>query len=221
MPMCASPCEGKVRVLIVDDHALFREGIRMILEAQPDIEVVGEAGDGGEALALVEQTRPDIVILDIAMPGLDGLEATKRIKATHPEVRILVLTMHDHKEYVLPMLRLGASGYVVKRAAASELVQAIRSVYRDESYLHPSAARAVLEEYRRRAVPDEEGGLTEREKEVLRLIAEGLTNQEIARRLYISVRTVETHRKNLMEKLGLHTSADLVRYAIRKGLANP
>lgn len=219
--MCASPCEGKIRVLLVDDHALFREGIRMILEAQPDIEVVGEAGDGEQALTLLEKTRPDVVILDIAMPGLDGLETTKRIKATHPKVRILALTMHDHKEYVLPMLRLGASGYVVKRAAASELVQAIRSVYRDESYLYPSVARALLEEYRRSALPEEDDGLTGREKEVLRLIAEGLTNQEIASRLYISVRTVETHRKNLMEKLGLHTAADLVRYAIRKGLVKP
>ncbi|MDR5694613.1 MAG: response regulator transcription factor [Armatimonadota bacterium] len=219
--MLASQSERAIRILIVDDHALFREGIRMILEAQPDIEVVGEAEDGEQALALVEEVRPDVVIMDIAMPGIGGLEATRRIKAAHPEVRILALTMHDHKEYVLPMLGFGASGYVVKRAAASELVQAIRSVYKDESYLYPSVAKALLEEYRRRVPAGEEDGLTEREQEVLRLIAEGLTNQEIAQRLYLSVRTVETHRKNIMEKLGLHTSADLVRYAIRKGLIKP
>lgn len=190
----------------------------MILEAQPDIEVVGEAEDGQAALEQARRTHPHVVVLDIAMPVMDGLEATKVLREELPEVRILALTMHDHRGYVLPMLTLGASGYVLKRAASSELVEAIRRVHANEAYLYPPVAKALLEEYRKEASPQEAGGLTERELEVLQLVAEGRTSQEVADRLFISVRTVETHRKHIMEKLGLHTPADLVKYALRQGL---
>ncbi len=190
----------------------------MILEAQPDIEVVGEAEDGQAALEQARRTHPHIVVMDIAMPVMDGLEATKVLREELPEVRILALTMHDHRGYVLPMLTLGASGYVLKRAASSELVEAIRRVHANEAYLYPPVAKALLEEYRKETSTQEAGGLTERELEVLQLVAEGRTSQEVADRLFISVRTVETHRKHIMEKLGLHTPADLVKYALRQGL---
>ncbi len=190
----------------------------MILEAQPDIEVVGEAEDGQAALEQARRTHPHIVIMDIAMPVMDGLEATKVLREELPEVRILALTMHDHRGYVLPMLTLGASGYVLKRAASSELVEAIRRVHANEAYLYPPVAKALLEEYRKETSTQEAGGLTERELEVLQLVAEGRTSQEVADRLFISVRTVETHRKHIMEKLDLHTPADLVKYALRQGL---
>lgn len=190
----------------------------MILEAQPDIEVVGEAEDGQAALEQARRTHPHVVVMDIAMPVMDGLEATKVLREELPEVRILALTMHDHRGYVLPMLTLGASGYVLKRAASSELVEAIRRVHANEAYLYPPVAKALLEEYRKETSTQEAGGLTERELEVLQLVAEGRTSQEVADRLFISVRTVETHRKHIMEKLGLHTPADLVKYALRQGL---
>ncbi len=190
----------------------------MILEAQPDIEVVGEAEDGQAALEQARRTHPHIVVMDIAMPVMDGLEATKVLREELPEVRILALTMHDHRGYVLPMLTLGASGYVLKRAASSELVEAIRRVHANEAYLYPPVAKALLEEYRKETSTQEAGGLTERELEVLQLVAEGRTSQEVADRLFISVRTVETHRKHIMEKLDLHTPADLVKYALRQGL---
>ncbi len=190
----------------------------MILEAQPDIEVVGEAEDGQAALEQARRTHPHIVVMDIAMPVMDGLEATKVLREELPEVRILALTMHDHRGYVLPMLTLGASGYVLKRAASSELVEAIRRVHANEAYLYPPVAKALLEEYRKETSTQEAGGLTERELEVLQLVAEGRTSQEAADRLFISIRTVETHRKHIMEKLGLHTPADLVKYALRQGL---
>lgn len=207
----------RIRVLIADDHALFREGLRVILEAHPDIEVVGEAANGREALEEARRLHPDVVVMDVAMPVMDGLQATKALREELPDVRILALTMHDHRGYVLPMLTLGATGYVLKSAAGSELVEAIRLAHVGESYLHPSVARALLEEYRRQA-PGRADGLTERELEVLQLVAEGLTSQEVAKRLFISVRTVETHRKHIMEKLGLRTPTDLVKYAIRRGL---
>lgn len=208
----------KIRVLIADDHALFREGIRMILEAQPDIEIVGEAEDGQQVIEEARRVRPDVVVMDIAMPVMDGLQATRVLREELPGVRILALTMHEHRGYVLPMLTLGASGYVLKRAAGTELVEAIRRVHANEAYLYPPVAKALLEEYRKEASSHGGGSLTERELEVLQLVTEGMTSQEIADRLFISVRTVETHRKHIMEKLGLHTPADLVKYALRQGL---
>lgn len=183
--------------------------------------MVGEAENGQEAIEQARRLHPDVVLMDIAMPVIDGLQATRVLREELPDVHILALTMHDHRGYVLPMLTLGASGYVLKRAASSELVDAIRIVHADESYLYPSVAKALLEEYRRVASSREADGLTERELEVLQLVAEGLTSQEAAGRLFISVRTVETHRKHLMEKLGLHSPADLVRYAIRRGFVRP
>jgi DNA-binding NarL/FixJ family response regulator len=213
---------AKIRVLVADDHAIVREGVRMILAKEPDIEVVGEAGDGQEALDLVERLRPQVVIMDISMPGVGGIEATQRLKATHPQVQVLALTMHEDESYVFQLLRAGAAGYVLKRAAAQDLVQAVRAAARGEAFLYPSVARRVVEDYLKRVEAGEEreryDGLTAREKEILTLIAQGLSNQQIAEKLFISIKTVQTHRAHILEKLGLHDRTELVRYAIRKGL---
>jgi two-component system response regulator NreC len=214
-----------IRVLIADDHAIVREGVRMILEREEDLQVVGEAADGQQALALVETLKPDVVIMDISMPGMGGIEATHRLKERHPGVAVLALTMHEDESYVFQLLRAGASGYVLKRAAASDLVQAVRAAARGEAFLYPSVARKVVEDYLQRVTAGEErdryDGLTPREKEILTLIAQGLSNQQIADKLFISIKTVQTHRAHILEKLGLHDRTELVRYAIRKGLIEP
>lgn len=211
---------GEIRVLLVDDHRILREGLRSLLERQPDIKVVGEAGDGLEAIHKVASLEPDVVVMDVAMPGMDGLQATTRIKEEYPQARVLVLTQYDEEQFILPLLRAGASGYVLKQAGRREVLQAIREVAEEGVFLPPQAARQVL-----RAVqePQEEPEprLTPRETEVLCLVAQGKTNREIATLLGISPKTVSVHRSNLMAKLGLHSSVDLVRYAIRKGLAAP
>ncbi len=216
---------AKIRVVIADDHAVVREGIKMILGREPDIEIVGEAGNGREALDLVAKTRPHVVVMDISMPEMGGVEATRRVKEAYPKVNVLALTMHEDESYVFQLLKAGASGYVLKRGAAQDLVQAIRSAARGEAFLYPSVARSVLADYLKRVEAGEErhrfDGLTEREREILALIAEGLSNQEIAQKLYISIKTVQTHRTHIMEKLDLHNRAQLVRYAIRKGLIEP
>ncbi|HXF82803.1 MAG TPA: response regulator transcription factor [bacterium] len=213
---------AKIRVLVADDHAIVREGVRMILAKEPDVEVVGEAGDGQEALDLVERLRPHVVIMDISMPGVGGIEATQRLKAAHPQIQVLALTMHEDESYVFQLLRAGAAGYVLKRAAAQDLVQAVRAAARGEAFLYPSVARRVVEDYLKRVEAGEEreryDGLTAREKEILTLIAQGLSNQQIAEKLFISIKTVQTHRAHILEKLGLHDRTELVRYAIRKGL---
>ncbi len=213
---------AKTKVLIADDHAIVREGVRMILAKEPDIEVVGEAEDGRQALDLVEQRRPNVVVMDISMPGMGGIEATKKVKEQHPGVNVLALTMHEDETYVFQLLRAGASGYVLKRAAAQDLVQAVRAAAKGEAFLYPSVARKVVEDYLKRVEAGEEreryDGLTEREREILTLIAQGLSNQQIAEKLYISIKTVQTHRAHVLEKLGLHDRTELVRYAIRKGL---
>lgn len=213
---------ARIRVLVADDHAIVREGVRMILGQEPDIEVVGEAGDGQQALDLVATVHPQVVIMDISMPGVGGIEATQRLKATHPEVQVLALTMHEDETYVFQLLRAGAAGYVLKRAAAQDLVQAVRAAARGEAFLYPSIARKVVEDYLKRVESGEEreryDGLTTREKEILTLIAQGLSNQQIAEKLFISIKTVQTHRAHILEKLGLHDRTELVRYAIRKGL---
>ncbi len=213
--------QAAIRVLIADDHALVRDGIRTILESQPDIDVVGEAQSGEEAVAGVIKEKPDVVLLDIAMPGMNGLDATVAIKAKAPATRILVLTMHENEEYVLQLFRLGADGYLLKKAAASELILAIRAVYRGESFLYTGIARTLIDGYRRQAEgttrPDGED-LTEREKEVLHLVVEGHTNREIASLLQLSVKTVQAHRTNIMAKLKVHNSAELVRCSIQRGL---
>jgi DNA-binding NarL/FixJ family response regulator len=213
---------NKIRVLLADDHTILREGIRALLSAQPDIEVVGEAANGREAVAKAHDLKPDVVLMDIAMPLLNGLEATRQIKKEHPEINVLVLTMHDSEEYVAQILRAGASGYVIKEAAASDLVSAIHAVHGGGAFLYPSVAKMVVDDYLQRveAEGDEEPyeQLTDREREVLQLIAEGYTNKEIAGLLYLSVKTVQTHRAHIMEKLNLHDKGELIKYAIRRGI---
>jgi len=213
-------------VLITDDHTLFRSGLRLLLSNEPDIAVVGEAGDGAEAIRLARTLRPDVVLMDITMPGMSGLDATRAIRQDLPEVRVLILTMHEDEGYLRESLRAGASGYVLKRAAATELPAAIRAAWRGEAFIYPSLTRALVRAYLEAVgrMPPEQvvraafDGLTERELTVLRLLALGCTNQEVADLLVLSVKTVETHRARIMDKLGLKSRADLVRYAIRKGL---
>jgi two-component system response regulator NreC len=213
---------AKIKVLLADDHAIVREGVRMILGKEADIDVVGEAADGAQALEMVSKFRPQVVVMDISMPGMGGIEATQRIRTQNPEIQVLALTMHEDESYVFQLLRAGAAGYVLKRAAAQDLVQAVRAAAKGEAFLYPSVARKVVEDYLRRVERGEEreryDGLTVREKEILTLIAQGLSNQHIAEKLYISIKTVQTHRAHILEKLGLHDRTELVRYAIRKGL---
>lgn len=212
----------KIRLLLVDDHAIVREGLRMLLQAQTDMEIVGEAENGKEALAQARALKPDVVVMDISMPDMDGFEATRRIKRMRPQTAVLALTIHEADEYFFEMLNAGASGYVPKRAAPVDLVSAIRAVHQGGVFLYPSVAKALVQDYLSRVEGGGErasyDGLTNREREVLTLIAEGCLNQEIANRLVISVKTVERHRENIMRKLNLHSRTDLVKYAIRKGL---
>ena len=212
----------QIRLLLADDHAVVRSGLRMLLEAQPDMTIIGEAETGQEAIRRVAELSPDVVLMDIEMPGMNGIEATRRIKANAPASAVLALTMYEDDQYFFEMLRAGASGYVPKRAAPDELVSAIRAVSRGEVFLYPSLAGRLVQDYLRRG-PAGEGEppgdeLTPREQEVLTLIAEGLSNNEIADRLVISAKTVDRHRENLMRKLKLHNRVDLVKYALRKGL---
>lgn len=208
-------------MLIVDDHAILREGVRSLLTLQEDIEVVGEAADGAGALREVAELCPDIVLMDIAMPGMDGIEATRRIKQTSPQTKVLVLTQHDNKEYIFSVLQAGAAGYVLKRAGGAEVVAAIRGVHKEGAFLPPRVAREVIAHYVRPAAAEPRGPrLTEREKQVLILVAEGKSNREIAEPLCISVKTVMVHRANIMEKLGVHSRTELVKYAIRQGLVS-
>lgn len=213
---------GAIQVLIVDDHAVLRDGIRSLLESYDDMAVVGEASNGREAVQMVGQLAPDVVLMDVAMPEMDGLEATRRIAAAHPRSRVLVLTQHDSQEYVFPILEAGAAGYLLKKVRGTELVSAIRAVHEGGSFLSPSVAKTVIDRSLRQREPHEEESngarLTEREREVLKLVAEGLSNQEIADRLSLSIKTVMGHRANLMDKLGIHSRVELVKYAIRAGL---
>ena len=212
----------EVRILIADDHTLFREGVRALLSSYDDLEVVGEAADGGEAIEQVKKLRPDIVLLDIAMPGLGGLEATLEIKKLCPEVKILILTQYSDREYLYRFLKAGVSGYVLKRAAGAELVSAIRAVYQGGTFLHPEVAPAVIEGYLGKVQPPEQMDpyetLTDREKQVLKLVAEGKTNKEIAEILAISVKTAMAHRAHMAEKLGIHNRAELIRFALDQGI---
>jgi len=212
--------EPDIRVLIVDDHAILRDGIRSLLERQEGIVVVGEACNGREALEQVGQCQPDIVLMDVAMPEMDGIEATRRFKAEYPHVDILILTQHDDHEYIKPLLRVGAAGYVLKRSGGKEVVTAIREVIKDGAYLESSVARRVLDEY---SDPrdGEEGAtphLTDREREVLNLVLAGKSNKEIGQMLIISPKTVSVHRSNIMSKLNVHNSFELMRYVKRHRL---
>ncbi|MBI4321777.1 MAG: response regulator transcription factor [Chloroflexi bacterium] len=211
-----------MRVLIADDHAIVRAGIRLLLESQPDMEVVGEAHDGEEAVRAAQELTPDVVLMDIAMPGVSGLEATKLIKEKNQGIQVLALTMLENERYFFEILHAGAAGYVVKGASPAELISAIRAVHQGQSYLYPSLAKRLLDDYLKRVEKGEEkdsyDGLTEREREVLKLIAEGRTGREIADALCLSINTVERHRANLMGKLNMHSRAELIKYAIRKRL---
>lgn len=210
-----------IRLLLVDDHDVVRSGIRALLEAQPDMLVVGEASDGTEALALVPKTRPTVVVMDITMPGMDGLKVTRQLTEDHPDIAVLALTIHEGREYFFEMLNAGAAGYVPKSAAADELMIAIRAVARGEVYLHSSVAQLLLQDHMRRNRSEQGGSmgsLTDREREVLTLLAEGLLNREIGEELGISPKTVARHRENIMRKLELHSRTELVKYAIRIGL---
>jgi two-component system response regulator NreC len=214
----------KIRVLLVDDHAIVRAGLRMILAAEPDMTMVGEAADGESALRMTEETHPDVVVMDISMPGMSGLEGIRRLKESVPDTQVVVLTMHEDQRYFFQALEAGASGYVIKGAAPIELLTAIRAVRKGQAYFCPSLAKQMLNDYLRRADAGSEkekdalGKLSDREKEVLKYIAEGKTGREIAAILYLSPNTVERHRANIMDKLGLHNRAELIKFAIRKGL---
>ncbi|HUF19753.1 MAG TPA: response regulator transcription factor [Burkholderiales bacterium] len=209
-----------LRVMIVDDHTLVRAGIRMLLSAIANVEVVAEASDGSEAVAGIAKYRPDVVLMDLSMKDVGGLEATTRIKAEHPDTRILILSMHANEEYVLQALRAGASGYLLKEAATAELEIALGAVSSGETYLSPPVSRAVVDGYISRTAgePGAEDGLTPRQRQILQLIAQGLGTKEIAYKLDVSVKTVETHRAMLMERLDIRDVAGLTRYAIRQGL---
>ncbi len=211
---------SKIRVLIVDDHAILREGLRALLGYYKDIEIVGEAADGSAALVQIGEQQPDVVLMDIAMPGMNGLEATRCIRQQYPQTHVLVLTQHEDRQYVLPLLQAGAFGFVSKRALGSDLITAIRVVARGETWLYPSAATAVVEEIRHPGESDSMApeSITPRELEILNHIVSGETNSQIAAALSISIKTVEWHRANLMSKLDAHTVADLVRYALEHGL---
>ena len=211
------------RVLLADDHALVRVGIRSLLSTIVGFDVVGEAGTGHEVVELAGTLRPHVVLMDIAMPGLNGLDATARIVERHPEMRVIILSMHAGEEYALQALRAGAAGYLLKDADLLELERAIVAVARGETYLSPAISKHVIADYRRRVAeqPEPIDRLTPRQREVLRLIAEGLSTKEIAFKLSLSVKTVETHRAQLMERLEIRDVAGLVRFAVRSGLVDP
>lgn len=208
-----------IRILLVDDHTIFRQGIRMLLNLQRDFEVVGEAEDGSQAVSMVQNLKPDVVLMDIAMKGIDGLTSTKDILLINPKTKVIFLTQHENKEYILPALKIGAVGYVLKRAAADEVVNAIRATYQGRSFLDPEIADIVISAYRQ-GNEDSYETLTDREREILVLLAKGYTNNKIAPILNISPKTVDYHRTNLMKKLNLHSKVELTKYAIRRGLIN-
>ncbi len=209
-----------IRVLIADDHTIVRAGVRMLLDTEPDIQVIGEALNGQEAVDLAEKLRPNVTLMDIAMPGVDGLQATRQIKARFPDIHILVLTMHRSDEYLFEMLKAGASGYVIKGAETDELIHAVRVVAQGQVFLYPTIASKLVNEYLSLAVQRNETGpaLSPREKEIVALLAEGYSNKEIADQLVVSLSTVYTHRSKLMTKLGLTSRHELIQYARQKGI---
>jgi two-component system response regulator NreC len=210
----------KIKVLVVDDHTLVRDGIRALLLLSADIELVGEAKNGKEALSKIKRLAPDVVLMDLAMPVMNGLEATRRIRKDFPGTKVLALTQYDDSEYVVPVIEAGASGFISKMSAFSELATAIQAVYRGESFLSPSAAAALVEECQQKPASDSGQDpyeqLTDREREVLKLVVEGHTTREIADMLIVSPKTVEWYKTSLMKKLNIHNRTDLIRFAIRK-----
>ncbi|MEV6474002.1 response regulator transcription factor [Streptomyces sp. NPDC051657] len=226
-PSIATPSRGATaptRILLADDHALVRRGVRLILDGEPDLTVVAEAGDGAEAIEMTRAEQPDLVILDIAMPRLTGLQAARELSRVMPGLRILMLTMYDNEQYFFEALKAGAAGYVLKSVADRDLVEACRAAMRDEPFLYPGAVTALIRNFLDRARDGEDlpaRTITEREEEILKLVAEGHSSREIAELLVISVKTVERHRANLLQKLGLRDRLELTRYAIRAGLIEP
>ena len=208
-----------IRILLADDHAMVRKGFRLILEAQTDMSIVGEAGNGREALEQAEKLHPVVIVMDVAMPELNGIEATRRVAATSPRSRVLALSMHKDSVYVREILRAGARGYLLKDSIDSDLVSAVRAVAKGDGYLSPAVSDAVLTDYRRH-VTDPLDLLSSREREVLQMIAEGKTNKEVATALNLSVYTIDAHRGKIMEKLNLHSTGELVRFAVRNGLVD-
>lgn len=213
-----------IKILIAEDHRIVRDGLRMLLQSEPDFVVVAEAETGREAVARAKESKPDLAILDISMPDLSGLEATKLIKTESPQTQVLILTMHESEEYFFRALQAGASGYVLKKAATQDLIAAARAVAQGEAFLYPSVAKKLIGDYVQRYEAGGEAGgyssLSERERGVLLLLAEGLSNQEIADRLSITQSTLQTHRAHILDKLGLRTTADLIKYAVQHGLVS-
>lgn len=212
----------RIKLLLVDDHDVVRSGLRMLLEGETDIQILGEASTASEAVNLTNSLKPDVILMDIGLPDMSGIEATRKIKGLWPETAIVALTIHEDEEYFFKMLEAGASGYVPKRAAPEELITAIRVAASGEVYLYPSLAKLLVKDFLTQSQPEEQenalDGLTTRQQEVLALLAEGATNSEIAGKLFISPKTVASHRENIMQKLNLHSRTELVKYAIRKGL---
>lgn len=211
-----------IKVMLVEDHAIVREGLKALLASEKDIEVVGEAGNFTEALQVAARTRPEVVVMDLRLPDQSVIEVTRALKETFPDIKVVILSMYDEEELVIRALKSGATGYVLKRAGVTELLKAIRAVCSGEAYLDSTIARRVVEGLQKGVSLKQRVGaepeLTPREEEILRLVAQGLTNQEIARRLFISIKTVQAHRANLMKKLGVHDRVELVKYALKKGL---
>jgi len=211
---------SKIRVLLADDHGVVRKGLRFVLEREPEMEVAGEAADGREAVRLAEETRPDVVVIDVAMPQLNGIEATAQILKRSPRIGVIILSMHSDETYVVRALAAGARGYLLKDAAEADLVRAVQAVAQGKPFFSPTITKTLLEDYMRylqqRGLEDSYNLLTEREREVLQLLAEGKSNKEVATLLNLSPYTVETHRTNLMQKLNLHNTAEIVLYAVRK-----
>ncbi len=212
----------RIRILLAEDHTIVRQGISALLRAEPDMDVVGEASNGVEAIEMTKKVLPDIVLMDIAMKNLNGIEATRKIKKLFPQTKVLVLTMYDNEEWIFQILKAGASGYLVKDSAMTDLVSAIRAIHQGDSYLSPTISRKVIDEYIRKAEMGEKGEerdfLSDREREILQMIAEGHSSPQIASLLGISKKTVEAHKAHIMEKLNIHDRVGLIKYAIRKGL---
>jgi DNA-binding NarL/FixJ family response regulator len=214
----------KTRILLADDHEVVREGLRLVLDSAPDLEVVAQAGDGAEAVERALAEEIDLAVLDITMPRMTGLQAARELAQRKPELKVLILSMHDNEQYVFEALKAGASGYVLKSAANRDLIEAVRATMRGEPFLYPAAVRALVRDYLDRASRGEdtpEDPLSPRELEVVKLIAEGFTSEEIGEQLFISKKTVDRHRENVLEKLGMRNRVELTRYAIRRGLVTP